>query len=337
MRILFYTSVFAPSVGGIETLTETLCRQFVRLGHQVVVVTISPGTADVPFEVVRRPRWTEFCKLLSWCDVFVQANVSLRIAWTFVVAPHKIIYQHNATYQRDDGTRSIPDRIKTVIAHAAPGIANSTFTSQRTGAGNVILNAYDDELFGSAPHWTKKDRDLVFLGRLVSQKGCDTLIDALASLAVKGRRVCLTVIGDGPERAHLERQTEMHGLKESVTFVGTLKGRALAKELSRHRVIVVPSRYEEPFGLVALEGLACGCVPIVSERGGLVDAIGKHGFSFPNEDAEALARQIEQIHNDPQFGLSRLVGVEEHLDQCRARNVAQRYISVFQRLLERRV
>ena len=336
MKIFFYSTVFAPSVGGIETLVETLCRQFVALGHEVTVATETQGAADMPFPVARRPGRGRIRELLTWCDVHVQANVSLKAAWVWLVAPRKTIYQHNNVYQRDDGTKRVVDRLKTALAHATPGIAVSTYTAARTGAEHVILNAYDDATFGPAPEWAEKDRDLVFLGRLVSQKGCDTLIDALGRLAARGHRPGLKVVGDGPDREALARQSAEAGVADQVTFQGKLTGRALAAELARHRVMVVPSRYEEPFGIVALEGLASGCVPVVSERGGLKDAIGGHGFTFPNGDAAALADRLEEVLRDMEAAHRRLDGVDAHLSQCRARAVAENYIAVFEQHLGHR-
>ena len=272
-------------------------------------------------------------QLLSWCDVHVQANISLKAAWVWLVAPRKTLYQHNNVYQRDDGSRGPVDHLKTELARITPGIAVSTYTAVRTGAEHVIPNAYDDRTFGPAPAWDSKDGDLVFLGRLVSQKGCDTLIDALGRLGARGHRPGLTVIGDGPDREALARQAAEVGVMDQVAYRGKLTGRALAEELARHRVMVVPSRYEEPFGIVALEGLASGCVPIVSERGGLTDAIGGHGCTFPNGDSATLSDRLEEVLTDMEAARAQLEGVEAHLAQYRPRPVAENYIAVFEQHL----
>jgi len=335
VKIFFYSTFFAPSVGGIEKMAELLCREFTELGHDVVLATEISGDGNFPFAVRRRPSAIEEIRLVRWCDVHIQANVSLKAAWIRAIAPRKTFYRHGNVYQRDDGTKRMVDRLKTALARTTPGIANSVYTAERTGANHVILNAYDDATFGPAPDWAKKDRDLVFLGRLVSQKGCDTLIAALGRLAAHGRHPGLTVIGDGPDRTYLERQARQSGVDGQVRFLGGLKGRVLADELARHRVMVVPSRYEEPFGIVALEGLASGCIPIVSERGGLIDAIGGHGFTFPNGDAAALADRLEEVLGDMGRARKRLTGAEDHLAGCSARAVAEHYITVFQRHLER--
>jgi glycosyltransferase involved in cell wall biosynthesis len=333
MRIFIYSTVFSPSVGGIETLGETLCRQFVALGHEVKVATETPGCVNMPFEILRQPNFQQFRELLCWCDVHMQANVSLKAAWALLIAPHKTLYQHNGVYQRDDGKMRVVDRVKKQIAKKVPGIANSTYTAARTGSEHVIFNAYDDAVFTPVKSWPEKDRDLVFLGRLVSQKGCDTLVDALGRLAIRGFRPALSIIGEGPDRAALELQAAHAGIKDQIRFLGVLRGESLAQELARHRIMVVPSRYEEPFGIVALEGLACGCLPVVSMRGGLVDAVGRHGVTFPNGDVRSLATRLEEILNDVPSARGRLVGVDDHLERFRAPAVAQQYIRVFERHL----
>lgn len=65
MKIFFYTTVFAPKVGGIEMIVETLCKQFVALGHEVALATETPGMAEMPFAVSRRPRFGEMRRLLA--------------------------------------------------------------------------------------------------------------------------------------------------------------------------------------------------------------------------------------------------------------------------------
>ena len=84
MKIFFYTTVFTPKVGGIEMIVETLCKQFVALGHEVALATETPGIAKMPFAVSRRPGPGEMRRLLAWCDIHIQANISLKAAWESV-------------------------------------------------------------------------------------------------------------------------------------------------------------------------------------------------------------------------------------------------------------
>ncbi|MFP4127392.1 MAG: glycosyltransferase family 4 protein [Alphaproteobacteria bacterium] len=338
MRIFFFTTVFAPSVGGIERMAEMLCGAFVAQGHEVQLATSTPGDGGddrFPYPVHRRPGGVRFARLLRWCDVHVQANVSLKHAWPLVAAPGRVVYRHANVYQRDDGTVGLLDRAKRWVARRAPGIANSRYTARQLGCRHTILNAYDDTTFRCTQPWDERPGELVFLGRLVSQKGCDTLLDALGRLREAGRTPALTVIGDGPDRTMLQDRARALGIASQVTFAGRLEGTALAAALNRHRIVVVPSRYEEPFGIVALEALACGCVPVVSERGGLIDAVGSHGVGFPNGDDAALADRLKALLADPAAARRRLAGTEAHLAQFRRDRVAARYAEVFTEVVGR--
>lgn len=331
MRIFFFTTVFAPSVGGIERVVEILCGEFAAQGHEVRLATLTPGNGDdrLPYPVLRRPELRRFHALLRWCDVHVQANVSLKHAWPLLISQSPVIFQHHCAYRRDDGTIRPVDYLKRVISRKFSGIANSHYTRRELGCSHTVLNPFDDTTFLKTQTWLERTEDLIFLGRLVSQKGCDTLLQALGHLRGRGHRPRLTVIGDGPDRAALETLAGTLGIAEQVRFAGWLQGRQLADELNRHRVFVAPSRIEEPFGIVALEALACGCVPVVSARGGLVDAIGPHGLTFPNGDDAALAERLAGILEDLSAARARLDGVERHLDAHRAPAVAARYLEVF--------
>lgn len=336
MKIFFFTTVFAPSVGGIERLAEMLCRAFVAQGHEVRLVTLTPGDGDFPFPVIRCPSLGQMHSLLQWCDVHVQANVALKYVALMYAAGRKGIWQHNTTYNRDDFSLSKLGRLKRWLARTQAGIAVSPYVGGALGCKTVIPNAFDDSVFQTTTPWAQKPRDLVFLGRLVSQKGCDVLIKALAELHRQGINPCLTVIGQGPDSAKLKELAATERLTDHVEFVGVKRGAGLADLLNKHRVIVVPSRYEEAFGIVALEGLACGCLPIVSERGGLKDAIGPHGFAVKNGDVTSLAHTLAEILTDPDAASARLDGVSVHLAQHTIGVIAERYLEVFRNNIEAR-
>jgi glycosyltransferase involved in cell wall biosynthesis len=330
MKIFFFSTVFSPSVGGIERMTETLCGEFVDMGHEVRLATLTPGNGNFPYPVIRKPGVWEFLRLLQWCDIHIQANVSLKYFFLPLIVPSKFIYNHHSTYQQDDGKRNFLDLIKLALARQTWGIANSRYTATRTGASHVVLNAYNDNVFHNYIPWENRKRELVFLGRLVSQKGCDTLLKSLGQLRSQGIQPNLTIVGDGPDRPMLEEMSKELGLNDRVLFTGTIQGQPLADLLNHHRIIVVPSRCEETFGIVALEGLACGCIPVVSERGGLFEAIGGHGFTFPNGSETELSKVLIDILQNPEVALAKLINVETHLNRCRSRNVAQQYINIFQ-------
>ena len=193
----------------------------------------------------------------------------------------------------------------------------------------VIPNPYDTSRFYVRENISRTG-ELVAFGRLVSDKGFDYLVEALALLAKEGLRPGLTIIGDGPEKEPLMRQVKELGIAEQVTFTGVLTGPALAEEINRHRIAVVPSRWKEPFGLVALEAIASGCVVVGSRAGGLSDAIGPCGVTFPNGDVPALAQALSVLLKNPALLLKYREHAPEHLRRHEPATVAGLYLKVFE-------
>lgn len=339
MRVLLYSPAFPPQVGGLEIHVATLAAELAALGQEVAVVTRTPGAdaGDLPYQVVRRPGPGELLRWTRWCDVFFQANVSLRGLWPLVLVRRPWAVSHHSWYRRVDGRIPWRDRLKrSLVRRAAASIAVSRAVAADLGTPCLVIeNAYRDRLFRVLPD-VERGRDLVAVARLVSDKGIDLLLDALALLARQGVRPGLTVVGDGPERARLEQRAECLGVSAQVDFRGTVTGETLVRLLNAHRVLVVPSRYDEPFGIVALEGIACGCAVVGSAGGGLGDAIGPCGRTFPNGDVPALARALADLLHDPQAREACLAHAAEHLARHGSVRAAERYLEALAAAVRRR-
>ena len=330
MKITLASHHFFPEVGGIETMSELLARRFVAQGHEVTLVTQTPydGKDDYPFRIVRAPNRRELIGAVRWGDVFFHNNISLQTAWPLLLVRRPWIVAHRTWIARDDGSLGAQDKIKKRLARFASNISISQAVADHLSAPSTVIgNPYRDELFFEMPA-IERDRDLVFLGRLVSDKGVNVLLDALAELQTRELRPNLTIIGDGEERGALENQAAK--LKLDVNFVGAKSGAELTKLLNRHRVMVVPSLWNEPFGIVALEGIACGCVVVGSQGGGLKDAIGPCGVTFPNGDAPALARALEPLLRDEKQLQPYRDAAPAHLANHQADRVAKLYLEVIE-------
>ncbi len=162
----------------------------------------------------------------------------------------------------------------------------------------VVSNPYNDDIF-KIDSEVARTCDLIFVGRLVSDKGLGLLLESLSKLQQLNVRANLTVVGDGPEMNALVIQCEKLSLREQVKFVGVKMGIELRELMNAHRILVVPSLWAEPFGIVALEGIACGCVVVGSKDGGLRESIGPCGLLFPNGNCDALADCLRRLLTDP--------------------------------------
>jgi glycogen(starch) synthase len=337
MRILVYSRAFPPSVGGLELTVAHLCQGFVERGHEVTVATTAPNKQcdSAPYRIVRNPGALQLLRLVTWCELYHQPNLSLRGLWPLVLVRRPWVVAHHSWYRRPNGRIAWQDRLKRYLLRFAVGsIAVSRPIAGDLGTPcDVIEDSYSDKVFRCLPD-VERSRDLVFVGRLVSDKGVDILLDALDILAAKGLRPNLTVVGDGPERTPLEEQARRGGLDAQVRFLGTVTGADLVRVINQHRVLVVPSRYNEPFGIVALEGIACGCVVVGSEGGGLKDAIGPCGLTFPNGDAVALAKVLAHLLADPGCLPRYRKHAEAHLARHSGARQVEAYLGLFERALQ---
>jgi glycosyltransferase involved in cell wall biosynthesis len=163
----------------------------------------------------------------------------------------------------------------------------------------VVPNGVDLECFCSLPG-SQTGRMILFVGRLVQQKGVDVLLRAFAAVLRKCPEVRLVIAGDGYQRLYLERLSRHLGLPPSVEFVGWQTGPALTRLYQNAGIVVVPSIYE-PFGLVALEAMACGRPVVASRTGGLAEVVtdGNIGYLVPPADHLSLAQRMAQLLLEP--------------------------------------
>ena len=138
-----------------------------------------------------------------------------------------------------------------------------------------------------------------YVGRLVPEKGIDTLVSAVARLEPPVR---LEVAGAGPMEAALRRQVLREGIaRERVLFLGQLEAGGVAALLRRIDVLVLPSRttpvWAEQFGRVLAEAMACGTPVIGSSSGEIPHVVGDAGLVFPEGDAEALAARLRELRD----------------------------------------
>jgi glycosyltransferase involved in cell wall biosynthesis len=132
----------------------------------------------------------------------------------------------------------------------------------------------------------------LFVGRLSREKGVDVLLEAWRDLDMP-----LRVVGTGPLESELKAANRNH----RVEFLGQLSSEEVSAAIQRASFVVMPHRWLEPFGLVAIEALAHGRPVIASNLGGPADIIqdGVSGTLVPPEDARALQRAALDLCENP--------------------------------------
>ena len=332
MKILISSHAFAPNIGGIETVSRLLAEEFHRLGESVTVVTQTRGgdSEEFPFPVIRQPSLRQLVSLVRWADIVWHNNLSIRTAWPLLFFRKPFVITHAGSYSLKPVGIDLANRLKHAVVNRSTSVAISKPIADCFKAKSVIIpNPYDFRVFSNKSPEAERPGDLVFLGRLVTEKGIDILLHAVGQLRARNLRPGLTIVGSGAELIPMQELAATLGIQEQVRFVGPKRGAELSEVLNHHKILVVPSRYDEPFGVVALEGIACGCVVVGSSGGGLPEAIGPCGLTFPNGDATALANALEKLLSDPAKRRRLLSHAPEHLVRFHPTTIANAYLDLF--------
>jgi glycosyltransferase involved in cell wall biosynthesis len=152
--------------------------------------------------------------------------------------------------------------------------------------------------------------DIVYVGEFRHIKGADLLIDAVARLNADGKKVTLTLAGDGEEMAALKAQVQRLGLGEKVRFIGHVKARY---GFSKGSVLVVPSRGDSmPY--VVIEAAAAGIPMVAANVGGIPEIFGSHTDAlFAPNLVGAMADAIETALEDPEAAAQRAKSLRERV------------------------
>ena len=155
---------------------------------------------------------------------------------------------------------------------------------------------------------------VLFLGRLEHEKGVQDLLAALPRIRGAHPGARLVVAGEGTQTAWLRERARAHRVARAVTWTGHLGPGAIADELARASVVVVPSRYE-PFGIVVLEAAAARAPVVASAAGGLGEAVldGATGLIYPVGDVPALAAAVVAVLHDPAAAAVRAAAAHRRL------------------------
>ena len=337
MKILFLSHKFYPDIGGVEVSSEILANYFSKEGAEIHLVTWSEEKKPkiFPYKIVRNPNRVRLIKEHLWADVIFENNPSLKLSWPLWFLPKPHIIAIHTWINRIDGSFGIQDKLKLKWLKRADAVISVSKTLRDVifPKAVVIENSYNNSLF-QRHYNVEKNSDFVFLGRLVSDKGGDMAIELIKrlhqsnELNEKPRKYNLTLIGDGPERKRLENMVERFNLVEYIDFAGALTGENLVKCLNKYRYMLVPSRWKEPFGIVALEGMACGCLPIVSDGGGLPDAVGNAGVVFQRNNLGSLYEKVQELLENPILESSLRNNFANHLKGHTTEVISKQYFKL---------
>jgi glycogen(starch) synthase len=179
------------------------------------------------------------------------------------------------------------------------------------------------------------DRLVLLVGRLVHEKGFHLALDALAPVIRRLGDVRFAVAGTGTAEAELKRQARRLRLTRDGTFLGWVGDGMLHSLYRVADLVIVPSIYE-PFGLVALEAMASGCLCVVADTGGLREVVpgdGSVGLRFRSRDAASLQAILEDVLGDDEARAHVVAEAREHALRFDWGEVARRTARVYEALV----
>jgi glycogen synthase len=331
MRILYWTGLFWPHIGGAELIGTQLIPAMQARGYEFAVVTSqsSAGLSErsdyqgaaiyrFPFHeslanhdlkaLTRTRRAIAELKAAFNPDLVHLNSIDASVFFHLLTeggVPTLFTVHSLPPSNIDDGTL-----LKKLLASSRWVTTASEFmlAAVREAGGGAVTPRSSMIYYGlKTPRLELSplpfDQPLLLcLGRIVKEKGFDLALEAFAATHDSLPQARLVVAGDGPARAELEQQALRLGIAEAVNFAGWISPDRVPELINAATAVIVPSRWQEPFGLVALQAAQMARPVIAARVGGLPEIVEdeKTGLLFDKDDSRALSRQIDFLLRRPE-------------------------------------
>lgn len=175
---------------------------------------------------------------------------------------------------------------------------------------------------------------ILYCGRLIREKGILDLVRALPML----RRTLLVLVGEGPERLRLETAASALGVGDRLRFAGGLAYAEMPRVFASADVFCLPSvstpYWQEQFGMVLVEAMACGLPVVTTDSGSIPEVVGEAAVVVPPYDPDALAAGISGLLMDPTHRVAlREAGLQRVRERYDAERVAGAIADIYARAL----
>lgn len=338
MKVLISAYTFLPDIGGVATNVSILAKGFFDEGYDVRVVTLAKGSNEgIPFPVYRNPDPLTLIKLYREADILILSNLALKLAFPLFFMKRRFALRHHSESAFHlSGKRFSADWFRSILVERATHFMTSAYIGKKSGFAKywvthpfASLNYITDDV--KLPVSARSGA--LFVGRVEPEKGVEWLIERWPRVRELLRVDELSIVGSGSLDGKLRAQAEA-GALAGVALRGSMSRDVAAREMGKTAFVIVPSLWQEPFGAVALEGLAAGAIPIVADRGGLRETVGELGFYFDPDDEESFTTALCEARAaldgqlaSPGMRQEWLRKVEQHLQNFEPARVVERIVT----------
>jgi glycogen(starch) synthase len=219
---------------------------------------------------------------------------------------YRAVFSGLGGFNRLDTRHMLPNSLPVMQSYLRAGFpAESMHVIPNGVSSDLLLDL--DELSAHPVPSQNGDVRLLFAGRLVSAKAPDVAIQVLAYLVAElgVRQARLDIIGEGAEEysRQLRDMVTRLGLDNRVSFLGKMGHSQLLERYAEYDVLLLTSRWEEPFSRVMLEAMARGLPVVATNTGGTVDVIsdGYNGLLVPSDNPMAMAQAVTKLLTNPEL------------------------------------
>lgn len=198
---------------------------------------------------------------------------------------------------------------------------------------SIIPNGIDLHHFHTPRKRTeKKDRTVLYVGRLEKRKGVTYLIDAFNTLLKTQDNIKLVIAGDGVDREKLEQQVKSLGIEKHVSFLGFVSETQKKKLLHDADLFSSPALYGESFGIVLLEAMASGLVTVAGNNPGYNSVLQGLGSisSVDPKNTDEFAGRMRLLLNEAQLRKLWLNWAKQSVQQYDWPIVVEQYEAVYE-------
>lgn len=332
MKIVLYSRSFPPATGGMERFAEQLSGWLAKRGHDVIVVAASADDSGSdrrrPYPVVRCASPAQTRALMRQADVvnvnglsarglIISAEAAAMKSTVVTHLSHQAICPTGMAWaekevcdagphlgpclacDRRTARASVELRLHRWLGDAtAMQVSVSEYLRTRLGVGGkVVYNPVAQALFQCDAGSSGEPGLLVAAGRFVREKGFDLLLRGVALVD----DAALELVGDGPLRGRLEVLAKDLEIADRVRFLGERSLEEVADAYRRAALVVVPSRWSEPFGYAVAEAMALGRPVLATDRGAFPELLrdGRGSVASPDDVGQFSKAMNEALESEP--------------------------------------